>query len=115
MPAPVPAKEITAGEAASGISMPWKFLGFVDGNKVVTVAYVGGDGDCTTPAGFYVHQDGNDVTVEAVSREAAGRTACADSLSMGRAVLQLPISIGGAGRLVHAATDPAWSSPNYFR
>ncbi|WAH95240.1 hypothetical protein [Arthrobacter sp. MMS18-M83] len=113
--APVPAKEITAGEAASGISMPWKFLGFADGNKVATVAYVGGDGDCTTPAGFYVHPDGNDVTVEAASREAAGRTACADSLRMGRAVLQLPISIGGTVRLAHAAIDPPWSSPNFFR
>ena len=85
------------------------------GNNVVTVAYVGRDGGCTTPAGFYVRQDRNDVLVEAVSREATGRTACADKLPMARAVLQLPTPIRGTTRLVHAPTAPAWSSPNYFR
>jgi hypothetical protein len=115
LPDPVPAVEVAAGDAASGVSMPWKFLGFAEGNDVATVAYVGGDGDCTTPAGFYVHQVGNDVILEAVSKTAFGRTACADRLVMARATLRLPTSIGGAVRLVHAAVDASWNSTNFFR
>jgi hypothetical protein len=94
--------------------MPWKFLGFAGGKDVVNVAFVAGDGDCVKPLGFYVHRDGDNVLVEAVSKAEPGRTACAARLMLGRAVLRLPVAIDGPVRLVHPATDPAWSSPNIF-
>lgn len=115
LPAASPAVEVSAADAASGLSMPWRFLGFVGGDDLVDVAAVAGDGDCVKPVGFHVHREGSDVVVEAVSREEPGRAACADRLVLSRAVLRLPASFGGMVRLVHAVTDPQWSSPNYLR
>ncbi|WP_426593400.1 hypothetical protein ACPPVS_16955 [Cellulomonas sp. McL0617] len=101
-------------QVESGISMPWKFLGFGDTRSVVDVAFVAGDGDCVTPLGFAATTDGDHVELRAVSVVGASREACADPIVLRRASVQLPVPLDNGIQLEHAPVEPDWNSPSDF-
>jgi hypothetical protein len=88
---------------------------FVGGHDEIEVAYVQGDGYCVTPLGFRVVRTASAVELTAVSRN-NGDAVCGSSLVLGRTIIPLPVTVGGAGgdSLLHAHVSPDWSSGHYF-
>jgi len=93
-------------------NMPWRFVSLGDDGTKLEVVYVKGDGgSCVTPAGFQVHETTTTVELWAWSTTDSSQEACADSLAVGREIVTLPAPLGSR-TLLHAPTDPQWSSPN---
>ncbi len=91
--------------------MPWKFVGFAGDHDSVQVVYSAGDNDCVKPWGFYVHQDGGDMIVEAVARPGNVSVGCADKIVYFRATIPLPVPVNGSVRLVHAPFNRSVGGP----
>ena len=92
-------------------SLPWRFVSLGDDGTKLKVLYVKGDGGCTMPVGFQVHETTTTVELWAWSTTDSSQEACADSLAVGREIVTLPAPLGSR-TLLHAPTDPQWSSPN---
>jgi hypothetical protein len=93
-------------------SMPWRFVSLGDDGTKLEVLYVKGDGgSCVTPVGFQVQETTTTVELWAWSTTDSSQEACADSLALGRQIVTLPAPLGSR-TLLHAPTDPQWSSPN---
>lgn len=105
-------KELSTAEAQTGLSLPWKFIGFGTDKTRIQVAYVAGDGDCTLPKGFYVTKHGGGVIVAAVS-SASSNTSCSDKVIINRAWITLPMSVDAQHPLQHAPISPNWTG-DYF-
>lgn len=108
-----PATMVSAATARSGLSLPWKFLGFGADRTQVDIEYVKGDGDCTLPIGLHVSEVAGAVELFAISRSTHAHS-CADKLEIGHAVVSLPRAVGGGVKLLHAPVAPAWASANFL-
>ena len=92
--------------------MPWRFVSLGDDGAKLEVLYVKGDGgSCTMPAGFQVQETTTTIELWAWSTTDSSQEACADSLAVGRQIVTLPAPLASR-TLLHAPTDPQWSSPN---
>ena len=92
-------------------SVPWQFVSLGDDGTKLEVFYVKGDGGCTMPAGFQVQETTTTVELWAWSTTDESQEACAAMLAVGREIVTLPAPLGSR-TLLHAPTDPQWSSPN---
>jgi len=93
-------------------SMPWRFVSLGDDGTKLEVLYVKGDGgSCVTPVGFQVQETTTTVELWAWSTTDESQEACAAMLAVGREIVTLPAPLGSR-TLLHAPTDPQWSSPN---
>jgi hypothetical protein len=92
--------------------MPWRFVSLGDDGTKLEVFFVKGDGGgCTAPVGFQVEETTTTVELWAWSTTDESQEACAAMLAVGREIVTLPAPLGSR-TLLHAPTDPQWSSPN---
>lgn len=93
--------------------MPWVLTSISDDRASIGVVYVGGDGYCTKPVGFRVHEIGTSIEIAALSRQ-NGDSACGNALVLRLATIALPKALATGVVLLHAPVAKSWDNPNFF-
>jgi hypothetical protein len=104
-----PARIVAASTAGGNLGMPWRLSALSPDGRSITINYVAGDGDCVTPTGIAVDEASSYVAILPISSHDTKQTACASTLAVERAVIQLANPLGQR-RLLHPVPADAYSS-----